>query len=95
MTNAKVKVPIPYFAEKYGDAMPNIEIEDSMSNMITKGAIRHATDMFTLASKGNIAALLYTIRAKPSTSFDLTKIYYGKINGLGECVHEDEFEVIQ
>jgi hypothetical protein len=92
---AKVKVPIPYFQEKYGNATPEIFIEDSIANMVAKRAMSKAKDMFALAACGNIAALLYTIRAKPSDNFDLTKIYYGKINGLGECVHEDEFEVMQ
>ena len=67
--------------EKYGDPIPSIDIE--------------ATDVVILGrswmvASGNPAAYGYAIRSGLEGLPTEGIVYYGKIKGLGELVHESE-----
>ena len=78
----KIKKESSYFKEKYGDGKPNIMIEDLVLNMPGN---KSWMDM-----NGHPTAMLYGMRAGLERLPTDDKVYYGKIDGLGEMVHESE-----
>ncbi len=82
----KIKGKSEYFKKKYGTYNPKILIEDE--------DIKVFRDSWKWMV-GNPACMLYAIRnAKENLPIN-GKVYYGKIKGLGELVHESELEVIK
>jgi len=77
----RIKGDSDYFKDKYGTPNPDIRIEGT------------DTEVFGGSwgdQNGNPACILYAIR---SVGVPLSgQVYYGKINGLGELVHESELE---
>jgi hypothetical protein len=48
-----------------------------------------------MSATGNFAALYYKIRAEANKLPADDKVLYGKIGGLGHCVHVSEIEPVQ
>lgn len=75
----QIKGSSEYFKNKYGTPNPFITIEGKDWEVFGKrwGSMT-----------GNPACLMYAIR---STGIPITgQVYYGKVDGLGEVVHESE-----
>jgi len=72
----------PYFLDKYGTPHPLIIIEDTDKEVF--GSSWAAQD-------GNPACIIYAVRRGFNRAIQGDgQVYYGKINGLGELVHETE-----
>lgn len=82
----RIKAPSDYFHGKYGDPRPTIIIED-----VDVAVFGVPWDM----AEGNPAAILYGLRVLRGEVPKEGKVYYGKINGLGELVHELELEEVK
>lgn len=67
--------------KKYGDPIPQIDIEGTDVEVLGKS---------WMYANGNPAALCYAFRSGFEHLPFSGKVYYGKINGLGELVHETE-----
>jgi len=81
----RIKTPSDYFEGKYGDPRPTIQIEDEYVNVFGRSWEE---------VQGNPAATLYALRVLQGEIPKEGKVYYGKIRGLGELVHETELEEI-
>ncbi|MCP3682171.1 MAG: hypothetical protein GY861_05710 [bacterium] len=82
----KIKGNSKYFARKYNTPNPEIDIEDTDINIWGTSWKDQG---------GNMACMLYATRTK-SEGIPLTgTTYYGKVQGMGELVHESELEELQ
>lgn len=79
----RIKGDSEYFKDKYGTPNPDIRVEGT-DEEVFGGSWGD--------QKGNPACLLYAIRAGFGKLPLSGQVYYGKINGLGELVHESELE---
>lgn len=79
----RIKGNSEYFKKKYGTSNPIIIIEGKDWEVFGK-----SWGMMI----DNPACLLYAVRS-PGIPIG-GQVYYGKINGLGECVHETELEAL-
>lgn len=79
----RIKGNSKYFSGKYGNPNPIIEIEDLCSKILGQS---------WMFAQGNPAALQYAMRSAMDGLPTDDNVYYGKINGLGELVHESELE---
>jgi hypothetical protein len=70
-----------YFADKYGEENPEFEL---------KGEDREVCGKSWMNMNGNPAALLYAMRTGFGGVSTGGKVYYGKIKGMGEFIHESE-----
>ena len=77
----RIKGKSRYFKGKYGTFNPTIKIE-AEDNIVFGGGWG---DQY-----GNPACLLYAVRSIEDGIPSSGKVYYGKIKGLGELVHEIE-----
>ena len=82
----KIKGASRYFSQKYGTPNPEIVIEDTDVNVCGRSWM----DM-----TGNPAAMLFGMRSGTEGLPFGGAVYYGKIGGMGELVHESELEVIE
>lgn len=85
-TSYKIKGKGRYFKQKYGSCNPVIEIEDLQSKVFG--------NMMPEDMVANPTCMLYVMRAVEMNLPTDGELYYGKVNGLGEIVHETELEVI-
>jgi len=81
----RIKGQSPYFLRKYGTSNPVIIIKDKSTNIWPNG------DWF--GQKGNIGCELYRERAADE-NLPETDVWYGKIDSMGELVHESELEEV-
>lgn len=82
----RIKGNFSYFNLKYGTPNPQICIEDRDTKVFEGKSWREMT--------GNPTALQFSIRTgteRRAVTFNVP-VYYGKVNGLGELVWEDELE---
>jgi hypothetical protein len=84
----RIKTFSPFFFNKYGDGNPVIVIEDEHKKVFGQ---------WWGTMKGNPAAIFYALRSSlleelPSSGEHDDVVFYGKIRGLGELVHEIELE---
>ena len=80
----RIKSDSPYFLDKYGTPNPSIIIE---------GADKEVFGKDWGMMNGNPTCIAYAVRRGFDRSIQPTgQVYYGKINGLGELVHESELE---
>jgi len=79
----KIKGNSAYFKKKYGTPNPKIAIEDQDTILFGKS---------WMMLDGNPAAMLFGMRSGMEGIPGGGKVYYGKINNLGELVHESELE---
>lgn len=89
----RIKGDSAYFKEKYGTPNPLFIVED-------KAVLVFRTDIIRASLTGNWAARLFMERVakeKPLKPFDPddASIYYGKVQGLGECVFGCELEELE
>lgn len=79
----QIKGNSEYFRDKYGVSNPFIVIE---------GTDREIFGGSWMNQNGNFACMLYAMR---STGVPISgQVYYGKVEGLGECVHESELKEV-
>jgi len=81
----RVKGNSPYFKNKYGTPNPVIEVEDTDTAVFGRSWSR---------MDGNPVALFFAFRAGSEGLDPRGTVWYGKIDGLGELVHEAELEEI-
>lgn len=76
-----------YFFKKYGTASPEIIIEDRDINVFGRS---------WMMMDGNPACMLFGLRLGSEREYSCFTIpaYYGKVQGLGELVLEDELEEV-
>lgn len=76
-----------YFFKKYGTASPEIRIEDRDINVFGRS---------WMMMDGNPACMLFGMRLGAEREYSCIGLaaYYGKVQGLGELVLEDELEEI-
>lgn len=79
----KIKGKSEYFKNKYGTSNPEFILEDEDINVFGQS---------WMTMNGNPTALLYAMRG---VNIPISgRVYYGKINNLGELVHESELEEV-
>ena len=81
----RIKGKSPYFKGKYGTANPNITIEDKDTALWSRG---------WGMQDGNPACMLFGMRSGMEGLPWGGVVYYGKIGGFGELVHETELEEV-
>ena len=84
MRKAIVTKASKYFENKYGTATPDILIECTDKEAFGPSGWGN--------QQGNIACMLYGMRAGTEGHPYYGTVYYGKIGNSGELFHESEFE---
>jgi len=82
----RIKGNSPYFAKKYGDSNPTIVIEGKDTDIWSDGWMHQI---------GNPACMSYSVRSAFEGLPIEGEVYYGKVGGFGELVHESELEEIE
>lgn len=82
----RIKSDSPYFVDKYGMSDPDIIIEDTDEKVFGGG---------WAMQDGNPSCIAYAVRRAFNKAIQVDgQVYYGKIDGLGEIVHESELEEV-
>ena len=75
-----------YFHNKYGTATPEYELEDEFSKVF------NAKDPWQNQFASNPGVMIFAMRSGLDKMGLKGPFYYGKVNGMGEIVHESELK---